>query len=254
MKIDNKRSFLLLLVVLLTWTPSAWAQADGADASSGWEHSLIVYLLAPTIEGTVGVGPIEGDMDIDPGTVFDTLDGAFLAGWVAEKGDWGTLLDIVYMDLSEDFLLINDRIPGEIGNKQLVVNMNGLYRLTDSLQLLAGVMYTDISMKLSLDGPIQPRRAKASDNWVDPMVGLRFASPISERWSFAGFGQVGGFGVNSDLVWQLTGSFSFSMTQRSNLVVGYRYMDFDYESGNGNDRFKFNVAEHGPALGFRFDF
>jgi len=86
------------------------------------------------------------------------------------------------------------------------------------------------------------------------MVGLRFATPISERWGFAGFGQLGGFGFNADLVWQLTGSFSYRMTERSSLLLGYRYMDFGYESGKDADRFKFDVSEHGPALGFRFEF
>jgi hypothetical protein len=248
------RHFLFSLLLLTLTGNTAFAQMDEADKSSGWKHSLVVYLLAPTIEGTVGVGRVDGDLEIDPGTVFDTLEGAFLGGWVAEKDDWGVFLDFVYMDLKEDFTLVNGQIPGEVGNKQLVANISALYELADKVQLMAGVMYTDISMQLSLEGPIQPRNLKTGDNWIDPMVGLRFVSPVSERWSFAGFGQVGGFGVGSDLTWQLTGSFSYQMTERSNLLIGYRYMDFDYESGSGTDLFKFDVAEHGPAVGFRIDF
>lgn len=254
MQMNNRILAVFTLAAIMACLPSAPVQADDVVSDAGWKHSLTVYLLAPTIEGTVGVGSIDGDMEIDPGTVFDTLDGAFLGGWAAEKGQWGTLLDIVYMDLSEDFRLVNERIPGRIGNKQLLANMNVLYRLTDSLQLMAGLLYVDVSMELSLDGLLMPRRAKAGDSWVDPAVGLRFATPINERWNFAAFGQVGGFGVGADLVWQLTGSFSYQMSERSYLVAGYRYMDFDYESGQGADRFKFDLAQHGPALGFRFEF
>jgi hypothetical protein len=249
----NMRILIFSILVLALTGNTAVAQ-DDTSASSGWKHSAIIYLLAPTIEGTVGVGPIDGDMKVDPGTVFDTLDGAFLGGWVSEKGDWGVFLDLVYMNLSEDFKLVNEQVPGEIGNKQLVAGVNGLYRLSDSVQFMAGVMYADISMKLSLDGPLGPRNVKAGESWADPMVGLRFATPVGERWSFAGFGQVGGFGVGSDLTWQLSGSFSYRMTQRSSLLIGYRYLDFDYESGKGRDLFKFDMAEHGPALGFRFNF
>jgi hypothetical protein len=255
MKNQQKKFYgCLIAAALLACSTNVWAQPDEADPSSEWKHSVIVYLLAPNIDGTVGVGPIDGDIDIDPKTVLDTIDAGFLGGWAAEKGKWGMLLDVVYMDLSEDFKLVNDQVPGELGNKQLVAGLTALYRLSDSLQFMAGIMYTDVSMKLSLDGPVSPRKVKAGDSWADPVVGLRFATPISERWSFAGFGQIGGFGINSDLVWQLTGSFSYRMSQRSHFLAGYRYMDFDYESGSGADRFKFDVAQHGPALGFRFDF
>lgn len=240
-------------VVLFASTGHVLAQESSRETSSGWSNSLVLYLLAPTIDGTVGVGPIDTDIEVDPSTVLDTFDGGFLGAWVVENGQWGLFLDLVYMDLSADFKLADDRIPGELGNKQLIVGLNGLYSLTDKLQLMAGVMYTDVSMKLSLDGPVQPRRLNLGDSWADPAIGMRFATPITERWSFGGFGQIGG-GVNADLVWQLTGSFSFQMTPRSSLMLGYRYMDFDYESGKGADRFKFDVAQHGPALGFRFDF
>lgn len=240
-------------VALLVSTDPLLAQEPGQETSSDWDNSMVLYLLAPTIDGTVGVGPVDPDIEIDPSTVLDTLDGGFLGAWVVENGQWGFFLDIVYMDLSADFKLAGERIPGELGNKQLIVGLNGLYSLTDKLQLMAGALYTDVSMKLSLDGPVQPRRLNSGDSWADPTIGLRFATPISERWSFGGFGQIGG-GVNADLVWQLTGSFSFQMSPRSSLVLGYRYMDFDYESGKGSDRFKFDVVQHGPALGFRFDF
>jgi len=161
MSIKSKVTLTAISLVLLTCSISAWAQTDKAESPSAWKHSLVLYLLAPTIDGTVGVGAIDSDLKIDPKTVFDTLDGAFLGGWAAEKGDWGVLVDMVYMNLNQDFKLVNDRVPGEIGNKQLVANVSGLYRLSDSLQAMAGVMYTDISMKLTLDGPIQPRSAKS---------------------------------------------------------------------------------------------
>jgi hypothetical protein len=44
------------------------------------------------------------------------------------------------------------------------------------------------------------------------------------------------------------------MTQRSQIYAGYRYIYFDYEDGAGRDRFKFDMAQHGPLIGFRFEF
>ena len=136
----------------------------------------------------------------------------------------------------------------------LIAGLQGLYEMTDSLQFMFGLLYNDISMKIRLDGPIQPRRLKTGEDWVDPMVGLRYHTPISARWDFVGFGQVGGFGVGADFTWQLGANFNFAMTERTSLMLGYRYIDFDYDSGKGRERFKFDIAEHGFALGFRFNF
>jgi hypothetical protein len=254
MRIKSKVYLFVIMVALLAWSIGGWAQTADQDSSSEWKHSLVLYLLAPSIDGTVGVGPINGDIVIDRSTVLKSLDAGFLGVWAVEKGDWGVLLDVIYLDLSEAFHLPGGLIPGEFGNTQLITGLYGQYRLTNSLQLMAGVMYTDVSLKLPPDGPPKLRYLKAGDSWADPVVGLRYAAPISDRWSFDGFGQVGGFGVSSDLVWQLTGSFSYRMTKRSHFLAGYRYMDFDYESGSGIDRFKFDVVEHGPALGFRINF
>jgi len=254
MRIKKKISIFVIIVALIAWSSGSWAQTTGQDSSSEWKHSLVFYLLAPAIDGKVGVGPINGEVAIDQSTVLKSLDTWFLGAWSAEKDDWGVLVDVIYMDLDEAFHLPGGLIPGEIGFTQSVTGLYGQYRLTNSLQLMAGVMYTDVSLKFPPDGPPQLQYLKAGDSWADPVVGLRYVAPISERWSFDGFGQVGGFGVNSDLVWQLTGSFSYRMTERSYFTAGYRYMDFDYESGSGLDRFKFDVVEHGPAVGFRFNF
>lgn len=245
---------LVFTFFLLLFSEHSTAEANNDGASPEWEHSLVLYLLGPTIEGTVGVGRIEGDMKIDPSDVFDSLEMGFLGGWVAEKDGWGFMLDVVYMDLEADVELVNGRVPGEIGNTQLITVANGLYPMTESLQFMVGVLYNDVTMKVNLDGPLQPRSARTSESWFDPMLGLRYERALSERWAFATFGQIGGFGVSSDFTWQAAANVSWSITGRTSLMLGYRYIDFDYDSGEGRDRFKFDIAEHGFAAGFRFDF
>ena len=240
------------LIAVMGWSTTVLAQ-QSTDSESGWKSSFVIYLLAPTIEGKVGIGPIDGDIDIDPSTVFDTLDGAFLATYAVEKGRWGALFDLIYMDLKED--VTGNRIPltGEIGLTQMVFGANAAYRLNDNLQVLFGGRYVDLSTNLKLNLP-NPAKFKVDESWIDPIIGLRFAGPISERWSYGVLGDIGGFGVGSEFTWQLTGTLSFRMTEHSLFTFGYRYLDFDYEDGKGRDSFKFDVAQHGPALGFRFEF
>ena len=214
---------------------------------------MVIYLLGPTIEGKVGMGPIDGELDIDPGDVFDALDGAFLATYGVEKDGWGALFDLIYMDLSSDVSGDRGLLTGEVGLKQTMFGAYGTYRLNDNLQVLAGGRYVDLTTKLSLNLQ-SPVTFKVGEDWIDPIIGLRFAGPISDRWSYGLLGDIGGFGVGSDFTWQLTGSLSFRMTEHSLFTFGYRYLDFDYEDGEGLDRFKLDIAQHGPALGVRFEF
>jgi len=254
MSIKNKRLAVVASCLLAAMGCSATVLAQqSVDSESGWKNSLIIYLLAPTIEGKVGIGPIDGDMDIDARTVFDTLDGAFLATYAVEKDSWGAVFDLIYMDLSED--VTGKRIPltGEIGVKQMIFGASAAYRLNDNLQVLFGGRYVDLTNRFTLNLP-NPAKFKVDESWIDPTVGLRLAGPIGERWSYGVLGDIGGFGVGCDFTWQLTGTLSVRMTEHSLFTFGYRYLDFDYESGKGRDRFKFDVAQHGPALGFRFDF
>ena len=59
-----------------------------------------------------------------------------------------------------------------------------------------------------------------------------------------------GFGVSSDIDWDLFGGIGYEVSDRISLVGGYRGIGVDYSSGG----FVFDVIEHGPILGgvFRF--
>ena len=62
------------------------------------------------------------------------------------------------------------------------------------------------------------------------------------------YGDIGGFGVSSDLTWQLTAAAGYACTERCSMLLGYRYLDYDYES----DDFSFDAVESGLVLGVQF--
>jgi hypothetical protein len=142
----------------------------------------------------------------------------------------------------------------EIDVKQTIFGLVGTYRLTDSLQFTFGGRYVDLTNRLTVDGPSQVRRAEASESWFDPTIGLRYVAPLGEKWVFNGAADIGGFGIGSDLTWFMAANIAYRMTQHTQFYAGFRYIDFDYESGNGLDRFKFDMAQYGPLAGFRFEF
>lgn len=251
--LGNRKIMSIIALAAITAAPVVSAQAT-PDAASPWKSTVELYLMGPTLDGTVGIGPIDGDVEVDAGTVFDALDGAFLGTYVGEADRWGVLIDLAYMDLKEDGKGPLGLVDYEVNVKQTILGLVGLYRLTDTLQFTFGGRYVDVTNRLTLTGPNQGRGAKASESWFDPTVGLRYVAPLSEKWVFSGAADIGGWGVGSDLTWYWSANIAYRMTQRSQIYAGYRYIDFDYEDGEGRDRFKFDMAQHGPLVGFRFEF
>lgn len=252
-RVPLRRFLFLALAICAAAAPLHAAAQDGA-APGEWRQSIHIYLLGPTIEGNSGIGPADADVDVDAGKVFDMLEGAFLGMYLAEKDDWGVFADLVYMNLESDFDLGQGVVTGEFGNKQLTAAVSATRRLNQNWQLLAGGMYTGVKLSLDTSGPLGGQQRRRSESWVDPFVGARFESPLGERWGFASFGYLGGFGVGSDLMWSLNAGVGYHLSKRNSITLMYRYIDFDYEDGEGLDRFKFDIAEHGPALGWRFSF
>jgi hypothetical protein len=240
-----------VLALGLLAAPAALAQ-DANDSGDGWSSAFTFYLLGPTLDGTVGIGPLDATVDMSAGDVFSALDMAFLGFYAGEGERWGVVADLVYMDLSEDDISGPlDLVSGELGNRQASVLLSASYRVSDSTRLLAGMAYTDISADIRIDTPANSRYAKTSESWADPMVGVLYNTPMGKNWDFSGLAQVGG-GVGSDLTYVLTASFAWQFGDRSSLTLGYRYLYFDYEKGNGANRFKFDMKQHGPAVGYRF--
>ena len=245
-----------LAVFGLALTLCAAIQPAYGQSASSWSNQGLIYLLGPTLDGTSGIGPIDTDVDMGEGDVFDNLDSAFLGMYRGEGERWGVLIDVVYMDLKADGSGDGGAFSGEVEVEQTTAIASATYRLSPTTQLMAGALYNDVSAGISLEGPTDRiREQNAGDDWVDPIVGVLFETPIGAgNWSFTGSAQIGGFCVWADLVTILTGSLSYRLNSWSSLDIGYRYLDFDYEDGDGLDRFKFDMKEHGPAVGWRFDF
>ena len=117
-----------------------------------------------------------------------------------------------------------------------------------------GLRYNDISSDVKVSGPLAMRKASGSASWVDPLVGMIYTHKFNDTWSMNLRGDIGGFGVGSDFAWQGLASVRWQATPTVGVVGAYRYIDMDYEDGNGNKRFLYDMAISGPALGVVFSF
>ncbi len=113
-------------------------------------------------------------------------------------------------------------------------------------------VYADAKVTLSEGGGLPPLKAeRSSDNvWVDPMIGVKGRLQGASSWFLTGWGMIGGFGVSSDIAWDVFGGVGYEVSDRWSLIAGYRGLGVDYESSD----FLFDVTAHGPIFGAAFHF
>jgi hypothetical protein len=95
-----------------------------------------------------------------------------------------------------------------------------------------------------------PAEVSGRADWVDPFVGVRGRYQLSPKFYVAGKADIGGFGVSSELVWQVYGGVGWQMSKRTALELGYKYFAIDYSDGG----FTYDVANSGVMTAFSIEF
>lgn len=74
------------------------------------------------------------------------------------------------------------------------------------------------------------------------------------RWRFTLRGEIGGFGIGSDLTWHALTWFTCQQSERFGWHVGYRAIAYDYEEGQGRNYQHYDLLQHGPGIGVTLSF
>src|SRR4029078_12860184 len=82
------------------------------------------------------------------------------------------------------------------------------------------------------------------DYWFDPYVGLRGRYNFNKTVYTAVRGEIGGFGVGADLMWQVEGVIGINLTRSVFTEIRYRALRADFRDNN----FVFDVVLHGPQI------
>ncbi len=166
-----------------------------------------------------------------------------------EFDNWALNGDYIYLNLGPTI----DTPSTSLDLKQSIWEVSGGYEIQPGLELLAGLRYVDLRTVLTLNFLPGSPTTRASEDWLDPIVGLDYRTALSDKWVFYGRADVGGFGVGSELTWQLGAYFGYNPAPNWNLFGGYRHLAFDYESDDAN-QFFYDLSVSGPLLGVSFKF
>jgi hypothetical protein len=98
-------------------------------------------------------------------------------------------------------------------------------------------------LALRLDKSLSQTLSK-DDYWFDPYVGLRARYNFNKTYYTAVRGEIGGFGVGADLMWEVETVVGINLTRSIFTEIGYRALGGNFED-NG---FRFDTVMHGPQI------
>jgi len=213
-----------------------------------------LYLFALGMDGSMVVRGQEADVDVSFSDILEDLEMAASLHVDANKreSNWGWFFDLFWASLGQNL----EQPSGEYDLNMAYVEGAGTYNLGESFELLAGLRYT--SMDLTLDirppDPIQPRRVEGDQSWTDLMVGGRVATAPGKRFRFWARGDLAGFGISnsSNLTWNVALMGQLNVSRRVGLILGYRWLDIDYEDKDA--LFAMDVLQSGPILALSYSF
>ena len=236
--------------------PSLTSTQPVAAAESGWQVRTALYGWATALEGDVTLGRINAPVDVGFDDIWDHLDYAAMAVVEINHGKWGFLADLFFAGLSADNsirrLEFDATLDQFIGN--FAITFNVIDDACTNLDVYAGarVNSMDVDLDITRTGRrrIRTFSGSASKTWVDPVIGARYQRELTDRLFLRALGDIGGFGVSSDLTWQALAAVGYRINDAASVALGYRGLGTDYESG----RFGYDVISHGLLLGFEYQF
>lgn len=244
-----RRATSVSLVLLMAAIASP---VTAQSRSGGWEFTVAPYLLGAGIDGSVTVAAFESNVDVPFDQIIEDLEMAFMGHFHMWNERWVISSDAIFVDLGNDVDVGQGSVAA--GLQEALLEVAGGYRLSPAMALLVGARWVDLSTDLRYTGPIVDQRVTADKGWIDPIVGAQFLVPLSASWWLGVHGDIGGFGVGSDLAWQAYADIGWKASELLSIIVGYRAIDMDYEDGGGIDYFHYDLTIAGPQLGVAFTF
>ena len=227
-----------LLAALLA---AALASVDAqAQESEKWSIDPSLYLFFTGMTGTIGIVPVEGDVNVGFDSIVKNLKFGAMGSVRVGRGPWAFTTQVIYANLEATKSNVTASMH------QLVVEPTVSYRANSWLEPLAGFRYYSVGG--DLNGPSGNNHA-ATQGWFDPIIGVNLQLALTDSVSADLRGDVGGFGIGSKLTWQVFPYVSWRVAKILSLQAGYRVLAIDYE---GSDRFLYDVIESGPQIGVTF--
>jgi hypothetical protein len=202
----------------------------------------------PTVNSSVGPFEMLGHLEGAP----------FMGSAEIRDGPIGLLGDVLHVPVSTKVTTRNVFFQG--GNVALATNTGTalvVYRVLSAPNQFAdfggGFRAWGFSANISLNPGLRPGVAvNRTAGWGDPLLAGRYHYDFGNGVGLTAYGDLGGFDLGAHTDWQMVGTVDYDLNSWINLHLGYRSLNFDYTSSNGN--LGFNVHMRGPIFAGTFRF
>ncbi len=240
-----------IMFIILSLCVSVSVKAYAEQSPDDWKTTASLYMWAAALNGTSTSGEDQSPIDLSFSDIWDSLDVAAMGTFRVEKGLLGIQADIVSTKLSDDFYSGPVRV--EIEPTLIIIELDATHRIGENFQLIAGMRYYDVDIKLNIKGDrIGSKRGSDEQEWIDGVLGMSYSVPLTDQFSFKARGDIGAGG--STMSWQLLGLGEYRINETFTISGGWRHLDWDYDTGKGDEKFGLKAYMDGPIFGARFSF
>ena len=275
----------LLICGLVVWPglSQVWANEEGSneEGSNEWQFTFAPYIWFASLDGKLGVRGRTADVDASFLDVLENSDSVigFLGYAEVRKGKWGVFVDSIYADVGTDTATVGP-LSVDTQMQAWFFQFGALYRIfgrspaevrgggpEDAWQKLVvdaylGGRYSymdgEIDSRINLGfGPGLGRVVGRTEDWIDPIIGLRTVFSLTPKLKFNVKGDIGGFGVGSHFAYQVQAllGYHFPLFGIGSAVwAGYRALYQNFDTGMGANQFVYDMTMHGPITGLSFHF
>lgn len=252
MKTANFRIFIFLIIFSPFYLFS--------QTSKEWSYVVEPYIMFPNMSGTTAIGNLpELNVEVGSNQIFDNLKMGAMLYLEASNEKWNLNSDLLYMDLAKGVksnIIINN---GQVNAKQVGWELAGLYKVKPWLEAGIGGLLNSINVGMDINrnnigGGTTNITKERCETWVDPMLIVVFKSTSERKFIYSLRSEIGGFGIGSELAWQMQGYAGYRFSKLFQIQGGYRIISLDYEKGSGADYFLYNIDTFGPVVRFGFNF
>jgi hypothetical protein len=240
------KRYVSLWAVMAVCAGASATPAAAQPANDEWNVLVAPYLMGAAMSGATTVRGVEVDVDLSASDIFSNLQFGAMGIVVARKGNWGFGTDLIWMALGTTVRETN------VDFNQGAFAFYGLRQLGPAADVTFGLRVNTLQGELTFKGPDVTRNQDKT--WVDPIAGVTLRTPAERRVQMRIYSEIGGFGVGSDFAWQVFPTVSLRLAGQTSLELGYRWLDVDYATGEGNEEFRYDVLTQGPVVGFGFRF
>ncbi len=242
--------------------------AERMEPEREWAVIVSPYVWAASLKGNASLAGFDTDVDVLFSEIFDHLDLALMGNVEVTNGKWGVYFDGQHVQTSQDERVFAHEIGIDIKTTTLAagaffkayeVELGGQTVFgkprTISFEPTVGVRWTELKADVSAFGVSSTKNS----DWADPFIGLRMNADLTDRWNLFAEADVGGFDVGSKVSVNAQAYLGYRMEMLGKptiLRAGYRllYQDYENDDFTGANKFRWDVSQHGPAVGFSMRF